>query len=89
VRAHIVTTTGPIAVTPVDEVLPLGAVPASLVRSAVRAALTTQARIQAFQSWAIRAQSNALSRIRCVRDALPPAATVDLAAYLPFLTLYT
>ncbi len=89
VRAHIVTTTGPIAVTPLDEVLPLGVVPASMARGAVRAALTTQARIQAFQSWTIRAQSNALSRIRCLRDALPPAATVDLGAYLPFLTLYT
>jgi len=83
----LVTTNGPVRVTALDEVLPLGAVPLSLARPAVRAALTAQARLQAVETWSVGAQSRALSRVLCVGDVLPGAATVDLAAYLPFLAL--
>jgi hypothetical protein len=85
--ASLVTTNGAVRVTALDEVLPLGAVPLTLARPAVRAALTAQARLQAVETWSVGAQSRALSRILCVGDVLPGAATVDLASYLPFLAL--
>lgn len=85
--ASLVTTNGAVRVTALDEVLPLGAVPLALARPAVRAALTAQARLQAVETWSVGAQSRALSRILCVGDVLPGAATVDLASYLPFLAL--
>jgi hypothetical protein len=85
--ASLVTTNGPVRVTALDEVLPLGAVPLSLARPAVRAALTAQARLQAVETWSVAAQSRALNRALCVGDVLPGSATVDLAVYLPFLAL--
>jgi hypothetical protein len=85
--ASLVTPNGPVRVTALDEVLPLGAVPLALARPAVRAALTAQARLQAVETWSVAAQSRALSRALCVGDVLPASATVDLAAYLPFLAL--
>ena len=87
VSARVVTGEGSVTVTPLEESLPLGVVPLPVAASAVRAALTVQARVQAFQAWTTRAQGNALNRIRCVGDALPVAASVDLASYLPFLAL--
>jgi len=74
-------------VTPLEESLPLGVVPLPVAGPAVRAALTAQARVQAFQAWTTRAQGNALNRIRCLGDVLPAVASVDLVAYLPFLAL--
>jgi len=85
--ASLVTPNGRVRVTALDEVLPLGAVPLSLARPAVRAALTAQARLQAVETWSVGVQSRALSRALCVGDVLPVAVTVDLAAYLPFLAL--
>jgi hypothetical protein len=85
--AAVVTTNGPVRITALDELLPLGAVPLSLARPAVRAALTAQVRLQAVETWSVGAQSRALSRILCVGDVLPAAATVDLSAFLPFLGL--
>ena len=82
-RRALVTTNGPVKVTALDEVLPLGAVPLSLARPAVRAALTAQGRLQAVETWSVGAQSRALSRILCVGDVLPASATVDLSSYLP------
>lgn len=87
VSTTLVTGDGSVRVTPLDESQPLGVVPASLVAPAVRAALVAQARVRAYEAWRSRAQGNALSRIRCVRDDLPAAAAVDLASYLPFLAL--
>jgi hypothetical protein len=86
-KTRLVTGTGPIAVTPLDETMPLGEVPLAAVRGAVRAALTAQARARAFESWSVRAQGRALSRALCTGDVLPAGATVDLASYLPFLAL--
>ena len=85
--AAVVTTSGPVRITALDELLPLGAVPLSLARPAVRAALIAQGRLQAVETWSVGAQSRALSRILCVGDVLPAAATVDLSAFLPFLAL--
>ena len=85
--AALVTTNGPVEVTALDEVLPLGAVPLSLALPAVRAALTAQGRLQAVETWSVGAQSRALSRILCVGDVLPASATVDLTSFLPFLAL--
>jgi hypothetical protein len=85
--AAVVTTNGPVRITALDELLPLGAVPLSLARPAVRAALIAQGRLQAVETWSVGGQSRALSRILCVGDVLPAAATVDLSAFLPFLAL--
>jgi hypothetical protein len=83
----IVTSEGRIRITALDEALPLGVVPLAMAYDAVRAALTAQARVQAVEIWSVRAQGKALSRIRCLGDVLPAAATVDLTSYLPFLAL--
>ena len=73
--------------TALDEVFALGAVPLSLARPAVRAALTAQGRLQAVETWSVGAQSRAMSRILCIGDVLPASATVDLTSFLPFLAL--
>jgi hypothetical protein len=44
-------------------------------------------RVRAVEAWSVRAQGRALSRIRCLGDVLPAAATVDLASYVRFLAL--
>ena len=87
VTTRIVTSDGSMRVKPLDESQPLGVVPVSLAAPAIRAALVAQARAEAYEVWTSRAQGNALSRIRCIRDVLPAAAAVDLASYLPFLSL--
>jgi hypothetical protein len=87
VSARVITWEGPVVVTALEDALPLAVVSVSSSASAVRAALTAQARVQAYQAWTTRAQGNALNRVRCLGDVLPAAATVDLASYLPFLAL--
>lgn len=85
---RVVTSEGTVQVTALDEVVPLGALPLSVARGAVRAALLAQARVQAFQGWTVREQGKALNRAQCLGDAMPTATAIDLAAsYLPFLAL--
>lgn len=84
---NVVTSEGVFAVTPLDGALPLGAVPLAAARPAVRAALISFARAEAFDAWTAAAQEKALARIVCLRDELPAVASIDLASYLPFLAL--
>jgi len=85
--ASVVTSEGVFAVTPLEEALPLGAVPLAAARAAVRAALLSFARAEAFDAWTAAAQEKALARTVCLRDELPAVASVDLAAYLPVVGL--
>ena len=85
VRSSLVTSEGRFDVTPVEPTLPIGAVTLDLVRPAVRAALASFARADAFDAWTVAAQERALRRILCSRDAVPPVGSIDLTTYLPFL----
>jgi hypothetical protein len=85
VPSNIVIGEGSFEVTPTAASLPLGAIPLELVRPAIRRALTSYARADAFEAWTVAAQEKALNRISCARDALPQVGSVDLSAYLPFL----
>jgi hypothetical protein len=85
VRSSLVTGEGSFEATAVEPSLPLGAVPFELARSAVRVALRSFARADAFEAWTVGAQQRALNRTSCLRDALPTVGSVDLWAYLPFL----
>lgn len=85
--AGVLTSEGRFTVTALDEPVPLGVVPLSAARGAVRAALLAYARADAFGGWTMRAQARAQSRAACLGDAMPAVAAVDLASYLPFLTL--
>jgi hypothetical protein len=78
---------GPLTVTPLEASLPLEALPLGTARPAIRAALLSYARADAFASWSLRQQASALNRTTCLRDDLPSVGSVDLSTYLPFLAL--
>jgi hypothetical protein len=84
-RTSVVGAGGAIGVTPLEQPLPLGALPVSMATSAIRAALDGYARAAAFDAWTLRIQASALDRITCLRDDLPSVGSVDLSLYLPFL----
>ena len=71
----------------VDETTPLGAVPFALARPALARSLRTAARGDAYHVWTARTQNDALDGIRCLRDRLPAVGAVELASFLPYLTL--
>ncbi|MER3408823.1 MAG: hypothetical protein C4306_01665 [Thermoleophilia bacterium] len=75
------------SLTPLEDALPLSAVPLPVARPAIRAALVSFARRQALEAWSTAAQERALARIACQRDDLPAVSTVDLSAYLPVVSL--
>lgn len=85
--ASLATEEGVLAVTPLSGALPLAAVPLAVARPAVRAALAAFSRRQASEAWTVAAQQRALARLVCLRDELPAVAVVDLAAYLPAVSL--
>jgi hypothetical protein len=87
IPAEVVTSDGSYRITPLDQSLPLGAVPLSLARPAIRAALTAFARADALDAWTVVAQEQALRRTTCTADRLPLVGSVDLSTYLPFLAL--
>ncbi len=83
--ASVVGSGGTIRVTPLEQALPLGALPLSRAAPAIRAALSGFARAAAFDAWALKIQESALNRIVCLRDDLPSTGSVDLSSGLPFL----
>lgn len=87
IEATLATSSGSYAVTPLDEPLPLGALPLELARPAIRAALIAFARSDAYDRAARKRQEQALNRTVCLRDDLPSVGVVPAAAYLPFLAL--
>ena len=87
VTASIRTSEGTYAVKALDEVQPLGAVALGKVTPAIRAALTSFNRGEAFERWTVARQRGALDTAICAKDDLPQPSAVDLTSYLPFLKL--
>ena len=83
----VVTAAGTFAVQPLEGVLPLGALPLALAAPAIRAALASFARAEAFDAWTTTQQAKALNRAVCLRDDLPSVGAVDPSSFLPFLSL--
>jgi hypothetical protein len=81
------TSVGTFQVTPLDDPLPLGAVPLGRARTAIVAALRGFERGAAFEQWTVSRQRSALNGAICARDDLPQPGAVDLTAYLQFLRL--
>jgi hypothetical protein len=74
-------------VTPADTALPLGALPLELARPAIRVALRSFARTQAYEDATRKRLEFARNRTICLRDDLPDPAVVSVSTYLPFLAL--
>ena len=83
--AQVLTTEGEISVTPLENRLPLSAVPFELARPAIKAALTGFARSDALDIWATTLEERALDRVTCRRDELPSVDSISLSSYLLFL----
>jgi hypothetical protein len=79
---------GPSAVTALEAPLPLGSLPYSLAKPAIRSALLAYAREDAYEAWAMKVENGALNRVVCLRDDMPTIGAIDLSSYLPFLRLY-
>jgi hypothetical protein len=74
-------------VTPVDAPIVLGALPFAGARPAIRRALYSFARRQAYEDSFRKHLRSALNRTICLRDDLPSPAVVSVSTYLPFLAL--
>jgi hypothetical protein len=87
VASPFTTGLGSYTVTPLDEPLPVGAVPYESARPAIRTALRSFARRQAYEDATRKRAEAALNRTICLRDDLPSPAVVAVSTYLPFLAL--
>jgi hypothetical protein len=87
VASPFTTGLGSFAVTPMDEALPLGAVPLESATPAIRTTLRSFARTQAYEDAARKRAEVSLGRTTCLRDDLPNPAVVSVSTYLPFLAL--
>jgi hypothetical protein len=87
VASPFTTGLGSYSVTPLDGALPLGAVPYADARNAIRTALVSFVRTQAYEDGARKRAESALNRTICLRDDLPSPALVSVSTYLPFLAL--
>jgi len=81
------TSEGSFTVKPLDDALPLGAVPLGKATPAIKAALRSFNRGEAFEKWTVGKQRAALNTAICAKDDLPQPSAVDLTSYLPFLKL--
>ena len=81
------TIAGLLRIRTLGETTPLAAFPSSRARPAVSRALHVAARAEAYRDWTWRRQHAALAELRCVRDRLPAVGAVELASFLPFLSL--
>ncbi len=87
-RAGLVQTPGgAVAVQPLEAVLPFAAVPLSAARPAIAAAITHQARDDAYQAWLEAQEQKVLGTATCAADDVPAPLPVDLPDYMPFLAL--
>jgi hypothetical protein len=87
-KASVVRTSeGSFTVKPLDDALPLGAVPLGKATPAIKAALRSFDRGEAFEKWTVGKQRAALNTAICAKDDLPQPSAVDLTSYLPFLKL--
>jgi hypothetical protein len=87
VASPFTTGLGSYIVTPLDQALPLGALPLESARPAIRTALRSFARTQAYEDAARKRAESALNRTICLRDDLPNPAVISVSTYLPFLAL--
>ena len=78
---------GSYRVTALDEVQTLGAVPFSLARPAIAAALTTYAKRAAFERWTLARQRGLLPKTLCRSDVMPQPGTIRVTDFMPFLSL--
>ncbi len=85
--ADVTTAEGEFTVAPLDDPLPLSAVPLALARPSISALLLALARDDVFDAWTTARQDAALDRILCRGDDLPAPADLRLSSYLPFLAL--
>jgi hypothetical protein len=76
---------GTYRVRPLDDPLPLGALPLDLARPAIVTALENIARSDRYESWLLARESVLGQQAVCRRDVPPEPAAVDLTDYLPFL----
>jgi hypothetical protein len=81
------TSEGSFRIQPLDDALPLGAVPLRKATPAIAAALRAFERGEAFENWTVTKQRYVLNTTICARDDLPQPGAVDLTSYLPFLRL--
>jgi hypothetical protein len=81
------TSDGSFRIKPLDDALPLGAVPLKKATPAIAAALREFQRGDAFENWTVAKQRYVLNTAICARDDLPQPSAVDLTSYLPFLRL--
>ena len=87
-KASLVRTSeGTFTIKPLDDALPLGAVPLAKVTPAIAAALRSFARGDQFERWSVGKQRTALDTAICAKDDLPQPSAVDLTSYLDFLRL--
>jgi hypothetical protein len=66
---------------------PLGSIPLSTARPAIRAALVALARDDKFDTWLGSRELSLLNTTVCAHDHLPQVGSIDLTSYLPFLAL--
>jgi hypothetical protein len=85
--AGVRTSEGVFRIKPLDDPLPLGAVALGRAAPAIKAALGSFARGEAFENWTIGKQRYLLNTAVCRRDDMPQPSAVDLTSYLPFLRL--
>ena len=85
--AGVRTSEGVFRIKPLDDPLPLGAVPLAKASPSIKAALRSFARGEAFERWTVGKQRAVLNTAICARDDLPQPSAVDLTSYLPFLRL--
>ena len=86
-RASVRALDGTYSVRTLGEPMPLGALPLERARPAISAALTAFARGEAFERWTAGRQTYMLGLTTCARDDMPAPGPVDLATFLPFLSL--
>jgi len=85
--ARIRTLAGVVRVRPLEDAVPLAAVPFSTARPALARLLREAAQENAYRTWTTRAQNSAFDEIRCIRDRLPAVGAVELTSFLPYLSL--
>jgi hypothetical protein len=84
---RIRTMLGPVQVQAVEPVVPLGAVPLSVARPAVVAALKAMARDRRYEAWLLGRQRVEADQALCRKDELPTPGIVPLTDFLPFLAV--
>jgi hypothetical protein len=81
------TVEGSFAVRAMGKAQPLGTMPLSLVAPAIRVALESFARGDAFEEWTTRVQTAELANAICRGDDLPAPGPAQVSTFVPFLSV--